>query len=52
MFSFDVIRIIGDIQSFTLENFRIPLDFLRSFFSGNIIYIEINSAILPNMNAL
>ena len=48
----DLSLIIGDIQFFALENFRFPLGFLKSFPSGNIVYIEINSDISLNEDAL
>ncbi len=49
--TFDFIGMMDGIQSFALENFRIPLGFLRFFPFSSIVYIKINLTILPNKGA-
>ncbi len=50
--SFIFVEVISDIHFLALVNFRIFLDFLRSFSSGNIVYTETNSSILSDVSAL
>ena len=51
LITFGFIRVIDGIQFFVLKNFRIPFDFLRSFSSSNIVYIEISLAISLDISA-